>query len=222
VHAALREVRLDEMGDVVLDNEALSALQAAFASMPRGLTTEQLGQMQHTIRTGLPGRAGEQTAKIVANYHTYHLAQQRLKTDRGDEAMDPAAALVQLEELAALRRQYLGYEAANKLFGQEEAYARYTLESMRVQSLEDLPQAQKDAMQAQLKSRLATGVLPDKPSAAQTEWQHRHEIYQRERQLIMNAGLSAADEIEQVESLLRSHFRPEEIERARNYIPGSH
>ena len=71
--------------------------------------------------------------------------------------------------------------------------------------------------QEPVKSGLEPGVLPERPSADQGDFQRRFEIFRRERQVILNAGLSPTDQQEQVENLLRTHFSQEEIERVRSY-----
>ncbi|MBC7983349.1 MAG: hypothetical protein H7Y02_05770, partial [Candidatus Obscuribacterales bacterium] len=105
-----------------------------------------------------------------------------------------------------------------KLFGEEQAYARYTLESIRVQSLVGISQEEKDELQATLKQQLQPGVLPEKPSASQLEWERRYVQFQQEKQRILDAGLTEEDKQQQIERLLSTHFRAHEINAARIYI----
>lgn len=215
IRRALKDVALDDGGNVVLDGNALAQLKDAFATLETELSAAQLEELQRIIRTGLPGPAGQQAASIVADYYRYH---QALKDfDAGVVlADDLAAAAARYEQLAALRQEVFGPDVAQKLFAQEEAYARYTLETMRVQSAPGLSPEQKEHRLTQLRQSLPPGVLPEKPGP---DWERRYAAFAREKQAVLNAGLTESDKRAQIEQLLRQHFTDSEIEAARHYLP---
>lgn len=218
IHAALRKVELDEHGRVVIDDNALAALRSAFATLDATLTHAQLDELQQVIRAGLPGEGGRQAAKIVRDYHDYHVALRSFEQEFAPpDGLD--ASGVHYEQLVALRHEHLGYDTAEKLFAREQAHARYTMDSMRVQSASGLSQAQRDEMQRQLKAALPAGVLPGNPTGGDLEWKHRIDQFQHERRLILDAGLADEDAQEQIDRLMSVHFSPDEIELVRDDAP---
>ena len=114
---ALRDVRIDDAGNVVADHLTLRALQNAFGSVE--LDAGSLARVQEIIRRGLPPPAGDQVATIVGNFHNYQLAAASLSRREGGGDIESMRA--QLERLTALRHSYFGYETAEKLFGEEQA-----------------------------------------------------------------------------------------------------
>lgn len=82
----------------------------------------------------------------------------------------------------------------------------------------ELTEQQRAVMAAELTVRLPTS-MPDR--AEQLDWRRRYAQYDRERRIVLKAGLSTADEQEQIERLLNSYFRPEELNRVRAYKPES-
>lgn len=219
VHQALRTVELDANGMPVVDSRALSALQSAFADVSTRLTDADLQRLEEIIRAGLPGPGGEQVAGIVSNYYRYDIARRDIES-QVPPPQDPESMQTHYESLVALRQQHLGADVARQLFAAEEAYARFTIESMRIQATPGVSDADKERMQAELRTRLAEGVLPDKPDAREREWQQRYARFAQQRQMILNAGLPERDQREQIEQLLATHFNDRERERARNYMPG--
>lgn len=220
VHRALRDVELDANGLPVLDGKTLNILRTSFAEMKTGLSDAQVEELSRIVRSGLPGPAGEQAAKIVTDYYRYDVALRDLEAQRPPpEGL--ASMQRQLEETVALRRQYFGYDVAAKLFAQEEAYAQFTLASMRIQETPGLSEEDKQRLQADLRNNIDAGVLPDKPDARELEWQRRYAQFAREKQLVLDAGLSERDQKEQIEQLIATHFKENERERARRYIPAT-
>jgi len=218
VRQALKQVRVDEVGALVIDHDTLSALRAGFAELAGRLDEHHLARLQEIIRTGLPGAVGEQTAKLVADFHRYEAALPEFEAQYPTPA-DPAAALQHLDQLVALRQGHFGGDIAERLFGVEHAHARYTLESMRLESLNDIAPEEKAALQASLKERLPAGVLPDKPSAEQLEWERRYMQFAREKQRIESSLLPQDEQRRQIDLLYETHFREHERDRARSYVP---
>ena len=214
VHAALQHVELTDAGDVVLDHKALSALQSAFASLD--LNATQLEELQRIVRAGLPGKAGEQAATVIGDYYQYQAALKDFEAVT-EPPVDLETARDQYEQRVALRQHYLGYAAAEKLFAREQAHARFTLDSMRIQSATELPEAQRRQLQDDVTARVPAGVLSERSGAEQLEWERRHAAFERERQAILDAGMAEVDKRAQIEALLRQHFGERELEAARRY-----
>lgn len=231
VRSALRDVRLDEAGNVIVDHRALTALRDGFASIDR-LDPAQLAELQDIIRNGLPPPAGEQTATIVGNYYEYQLAAQTMLGGSAGESIGGSEA--QLERLIALRQSYFGAETAEKLFGDEQAYARFTLESMRIASDDSLPPEEKQKRQEALAQTLPASLkgesaapksenAPQAPGGAaapverRSDFQLRYAEFERQKQAILAAGLVEEEKSAQLERLLHEHFAADEIDLALRY-----
>lgn len=215
VRRRLGRIELNDAGEIVLNDSALSALRGAFATLEGRLDTASLQELEQLIRRTLPGRAGEQTAQVVGDYYRYDRALRSF--DAGAAVADDLTrASVRQEQLAALRMQYFGPEVANKLFAREQAYARYTIESMRIQAAADLSAEQKARLQARLKDGLPADVLPGSVDA---DWKRRYALFERDKQAVLSAGLTDTDKAMQIERLLEQYFRPEERAAARGYVP---
>ncbi len=146
IYEALQEVQIDENGDVVLDNKALEALNKTFKHGQVELSEEQLAALQELIQVGLPGKAGEQTARIVGDFYQYLEAKEDFNSaHRAPANQVPADATVeqQYAELRALRQTYLGQDVADKLFAQEDAGAQYMFKAREIQADPNLTPEQK-------------------------------------------------------------------------------
>lgn len=157
VYHALSQVELTEDGEVVINDKARSALESAFSRLPLDLSVAELEQLELLITQGLPGEAGVRVAHIVSSYYHYRVAEKDFNAHYlpGD---DVAGAQTHFEQQVALRQAHLGYELAEQLYGEEQAHARYTLESMRIQSDETLSEAEKAAQQTALRAALPEGL----------------------------------------------------------------
>lgn len=155
---ALGSVVLTEDGDVVVDKMALSALRAAFDTLPPDLGADDVAALQAMIRRGLPGKAGEQTAKIVGDYYGYRQALATFNAHQPTPTT-PDAERERLEQLAELRQQHLGPVVATQFFAQDEAYERYIIERRRVESNLNLSAEEKAAQHAALKQNLLNGAF---------------------------------------------------------------
>lgn len=125
VQSLLDEIKLDEDGNVVLDDHARRLLEKSILMLGRDqsqLTLELLDQM---IRASLPGHAGGQVADIFRSYYEYKSAEGELVAAL--EASSGGSGEDALDQLAQLRYGYLGYETTLKLFEEEDAYMRNVL-----------------------------------------------------------------------------------------------
>lgn len=213
LYEALQNVRIDANGDVILDGEALNALNRTLRHGAVELSEQNLADLRELIRVGLPGKAGEQTARVVTDYYQYLGAEEEFndmyETNSGEPA-DPEVFQRQYEELQALRELYLGEEVAKQLFAEADAGVRYMLDVRRIESDPALTDEEKTRELEALNTRLQNETI------AVDNWNERRASFQEERQRILDAGLSEAEKQAQVKALLEQHFEPEEREKIRH------
>jgi len=172
VAQALGNVVLDADGRIVLDRQALAALETAFNRLRGALDADDLAALQDIIRRRLPGIAGEETATIVGNYYLYRQALENFEKDQPSPAAgtDPDAEQARLQRLAALREEHFGPVVAAKFFAEEQAFSRYLLERHRLQADSSLSEQERSDRQAQLQQELEDGLLYlDEPTSPQAE-----------------------------------------------------
>ena len=221
VRDALQEVRIDDNGNVVLDHRVLTALRNGIASLGP-MDADRIAELQQVIRDGLPPPAGEQAATLVGRYYEYQLAARSLPdAGRGDLAQAEA----QLDRLVELRKAYFGEDAAEKLFGDEQAYARFTLASMQITSDPTLSPEEKEQRQQALYQQLPEHLRPvgapsePQPMELPAGFAARYAAFEREKRAILAAGLTEEDKNAQIERLLHEYFAPDEIDLALRYDP---
>jgi len=213
LYEALQNVRIDDNGDVVLDNEALEALNRSLQYGEVELNSQNLADLQELIKVGVPGKAGEQTAEIVVDYYRYLEAedefnalyeQQGSPADAGNEAYAQ-----QYEELKALRALYLGQDVAAELFATADASARYMFEAQQLEADPTLSADDKAERLKTLNDRLIDATVPV------DNWRQRYSHFLSEKQRIMEAGLADQEKKVQVERLMQQHFNPDELAKVR-------
>lgn len=210
IYDNLQAVRLDEEGDVIMDDVALRALDEALDHGELELTGADLEELQELIRIGLPGKAGEQTAGIVGDYYEFLGAKQEF------EAVYEAADTVrdfesEYEELVALRELYLGEEVARQLFAESDKEARFMLKSMALEADSSLDPEEREERQREL-ARQHYDKTPDIP-----DWDRRYQAYRQEKQYILDAGLAEEEQERQLRQLASQHFTENEIGSVERY-----
>jgi len=209
IYTALHAVKLNEDGDIIIDHDALNALNAALDPSKLKLDDEALEELQDLIRTGLPGIAGEQTAQIVADYYQYLGAKSDFNTlyeTRNNTDRDIDNYEMQYNELLALRALYLGAEVADQLFATANANSRYMFDSMKLEADTSLNEAEKKQQQAEIIERHAAQTINV------NNWNERYRAFSVDKQNIVNSSLSDDAKRDQVTSLMHQHFSHEELE----------
>jgi len=213
LYEALQNVRIDKNGDVVLDNEALEALNRTLQYGEVELNRQNLADLQELIKVGVPGKAGEQTAEIVVDYYRYLEAEDEfnaLYEQQGSTAdLSNDAYAQQYEELKALRTLYLGQEVAAELFATADASAHYMFEAQQLEADSTLSADDKAERQKTLNDRLTDATVPV------DNWRQRYNVFLTDKQRIMNAGLADQEKKAQVERLMKQHFNPDELAKVR-------
>lgn len=209
----LQSIKLDDNGRVVPDELVKEALEEGFEDLGSDLSRDALSDLQKTIRTGLPGPAGEEAAQIFQNYYQFRLAEADFnRPESNDPVASPSSAAVRQKELKNLRRNFLGEELAERLFAVEDAQAQHMFAAIEIQQNEKLTaeekQAKLNALQEKLLDRqLASGQLRPETIAAEKVQHLREkgasssEIYST-RQSILGADRAselAADDREEAQ-----------------------
>ncbi|EZH79540.1 lipase chaperone [Ectopseudomonas composti] len=203
------QLRTDAAGNLVLDlalrdyfdyflsavdHSGLDAvIEALLADAHQRLTEPALGQM-----IGLLGDYLDYKRASMA------LMQQPLEAR---QQVDPQAQLQALQSAFArmdeLRRAHFSAAAQEALFGAEQAYARYTLDSLALQQRDDLGEAQRTQMLEQLRAR-----LPD----ALRESEQRQQLALEQLQHSEQLWRDGADE-QQVREFLAMTYDPDTVQR---------
>lgn len=126
--------------------------------------------------------------------------QSRQQADPQAQLQVLQAALAQLEEL---RRGHFSAAAQEALFGAEQAYARYTLDSLALQQRDDLDAGQRAQLLEQLRERLPTALRESeqRQQLALQQLQHSEQLWR-----------DGADE-QQVREFLAMTYDPDTVQR---------
>jgi hypothetical protein len=153
VYQALANVRLDDDGNLLLDPEALIALELYFSELAPELSVTELARLQEIIRDALPGALGQDTAEVVGNYYNYRVAEVDLIQTYGEpETIEGARE--RFDHIVALREQTLGSDVAQRLFELEQIQAYYMMDSMALQFDTSLTDEEREERQQELYERL--------------------------------------------------------------------
>jgi lipase chaperone LimK len=202
IYRVVQSIKLDTNGRVVLDDSVKAALDEGFDELGPNLSADALSELQKMIRTGLPGQAGEEAARVFENYYRFRSAE--VEFSEQPVTQPPAA---HYERLVQLRRSYLGAETADKLFAVEDTQGRHMMAAIAIQTNPNLTdeekQAQQRALQEKLNDRLlAQGLLAPEEAAAEKVQRLREQgasstdIYSTRRAILGAEGardLAAAD-----------------------------
>ncbi|MEE3010382.1 MAG: lipase secretion chaperone [Alloalcanivorax venustensis] len=149
ISEALSGLQWDGQGRLQVNARVREDLDALFMARGTRLDGQQFETLRRRITAGLPDDRARQVLDVVERYYHYS----NVYRDLGDtfrylgteEEMSRG-----LRQLHNLRRDYLGADLAEALFGEEERMMRVTLENMRIQSDPALTEAQKRERQRPL------------------------------------------------------------------------
>jgi lipase chaperone LimK len=217
VYNALQKVRLDSQGNVIIDHEALIALNATLDDGSLQLDEQALRELQMIIRQGLPGNAGDDVAKIVANYYHYLEASKEFNAiyETGS-SNSPAIENTTDEhkenyrELTALRELYLGSDTSTKLFSTSDANANYMFDMLEIEQATDLSDEEKQQKRLEIVNQHAEETIDI------SNWNERHNVFLVAKQNILQASISDQQKQTQLTELMHQHFSHEEIAHVRH------
>ncbi len=140
VHDALQAVKVDENGDVVLDHAAQISLDEALERIYNQLDSDSILELQELIKKALPGKVGEQTARLVGDYNGFLQAKDefsQIHEGNNEVYREPTIASIESDqllykELQALRELHLGRDVTAQLFEVADANANFMFESMKI------------------------------------------------------------------------------------------
>jgi lipase chaperone LimK len=188
------------------------------------LAEEDLLAQSHALTTDEEAQNYEQLVKLRRSYLGHEVAE---KLYAGEELQ----ARHMLASMTLLRDPNLSDEEKQK---QQEHLQQQLNQQLASLNLLDTESAMRDRV-SQLREQGASdsdiftaraefvgaeqALTLAEADREQNQWQQRFDRFWQERQQIAQAGLSEADQQQQIESLLSSHFNGDEIERARNSRP---
>ena len=211
VRDALQEVRIDESGNIILDNTALMSLDEALERIYKQLDDTKLEKLVALIEAGLPGLAGEQTAELVENYVGFLKAKdefsqiyenQEVPAEQTVESLERDESLYQ--ELGSLRETYLGKEKADQLFKITDANANYMFDTLKISANDTLTPEERSQQLKEIQERHALATI-DIPN-----WTYRYDSFLAEKETILNAAISDDEKQNQLTALLRDRFNERE------------
>jgi len=158
IYAALESVRVDENGNLILDNLALDALNEALERYYKNIDTQALREIEEIIKDALPGKLGEQTAQLVRDYHGFLGAQDEF--NQIHQYVEGPQNVSEVErdrnlysELQALREVHLGSEVSDRLFAQNDSGARFMFDMMSIDMDTSLTPEERAIRQAAVQER---------------------------------------------------------------------
>ena len=135
--------QMDATGQLALDERTRLGVESLVAlTAPHQMHTALEAHLQ-----GLPPEAAAAARTFVGRYENYVDAQKSTYPP-GRAPLVPEEGLAELAGLQALRETHFGREAAQRMFGEEDAVARRLLELMREDPVPDAPMEDK-AVRAQ-------------------------------------------------------------------------
>ncbi len=166
-----------------------------------------LARLRAYIRHRLPPSAAAEAEHILDGYLAYKQALETLqeRVQRSDGSIDIGAVRRQMQEVQALRSQFLSAEVVTAFFGDDDAYDRYTLSRLDVlqnPGLSPLQRAQQlAALEQQLPEALRQSLTAinqyQNLEALTADWRARGGSAAELRQLRENlVGPEAADRLE--------------------------
>ena len=203
------ELKSDSAGNLQLDlalrdyfDYFLSAVdQAGLDASVEALLADAGGRLQEPALGQLVGLLGDYLEYKRASLA---LLQQPLGAHQQAQPQGQLLALQQaFDSLAQLRRSHFSPGAVEALFGAEEAYARYTLDSLALIAREDLSEQGKAAAQERLREQLPAAMRASEERQSQAQMQ----LAQSER--LWREGASE----EQVRQSLALTYDPSTVER---------
>lgn len=169
------ELTMDAAGNLVLSLRVRDYLDYFLSAAERIGLEAAVAAMVDDAGRRLREPALGQFSRLLADYMDYKRASLALMQQPLDPSQSQPQALEDaFQRLARLRREHMDAAAVEAFFGAEEAYARYTLDSLALQAREDLSGEDKaraiEALRTQLPEAMrASEVRQSEALAVQAE-----------------------------------------------------
>ena len=195
------QLRTDAAGNLLLDLAVRDYFDYFLSAVDHSGLDAVIEALLADAGRRLPEPALGQMISLLGDYLDYKRASMALMQQPLDarQQVEPQAQLQALQSAFArldeLRRAHFSAAAQEALFGAEQAYARYTLDSLAVQQRDDLGEAQRTQ-------------LPD----ALRESEQRQQLAQEQLQRSEQLWRDGADE-QQVREFLAMTYDPDTVQR---------
>ncbi|MDH1865772.1 lipase chaperone [Pseudomonas chengduensis] len=203
------QLRTDAAGNLLLDLAVRDYFDYFLSAVDHSGLDAVIEALLADAGRRLPEPALGQMISLLGDYLDYKRASMALMQQPLDarQQVEPQAQLQALQSAFArldeLRRAHFSAAAQEALFGAEQAYARYTLDSLAVQQRDDLGEAQRTQLLEQLRER-----LPD----ALRESEQRQQLALQQLQHSEQLWRDDADE-QQVREFLAMTYDPDTVQR---------
>lgn len=181
---------VDEQGQLIMSDRIRHRFEYFLSTLGELELAEVIKLIEEDIRQQLDEPAESQALQLLENYIEYKKAlialEQASEAPAMYEIQDIEAMRQRLQNMQAVRRQYLSDEAVNAFFGFDESYDEYMLSRLQILNNTQLTQQQKQAQIDSLKNS-----LPQEVRQLHKETQHISEVY-KQTQAYKDQGMSDA------------------------------
>lgn len=179
--------------------EARIALGVFVSALPAGMNLDELTGITNMLEAHINNADAEHLSDLIKGVYLIEQKEGHLMSEqRFPETMDEQLKLHQ--EMGKMREMILGKTLAKWYFD----------------GAEEEPELQAE-LQAEHDDPLSNSTEQNELMLLEEQWEARYQAYNREKQVIENAGLDQQEKQKQVEVLLAEHFKTHEIEAARIY-----
>lgn len=153
IEASLSDIMIGSDGKLQLDAKSESSLSKAEISLLHNSSDKALARVKFLITKSFIGVRGRQLSILFVKYHQYKDAERNYyKEVEGDITL--AEEYTQLENRAALQESYLGREIAQKLYGQQNAFARIMLKMRMTENNTNISDEEREKQMHHLQEKI--------------------------------------------------------------------
>lgn len=199
------ELKADSAGNLQLSLAVRDYLGYFLSAVDQAGLDAVVEVMLDDARSRLPEPAlGQFIGLLGYKRASLALMQQPLSASQQSTSADQLQVIQHaFEQLSQLRRRHFSNAAAEALFGDEEAYGRYTLENLKLMARDDLTEQGKALAQERLRAQLPEAMR------ASEERQVQAQFLQAQSEQLWREGAGE----EQVRQLLAMAYDPPTVER---------
>ena len=154
---SIEKLAFDANGNLIVDEKIKNLIEFFLLAKDVESKEQAIERLNEYLNLTLPNPANEQALTISAKYLNYKdkLQTQQFSdnTNLSDEA-NLAAINIALEERKRVRRQYLGEENSQAIFGYEESYDDFSLRRLEINANSSLSADEKNDLIAQAEQKL--------------------------------------------------------------------
>ena len=200
-------LRVDSAGHLRIDRQVRSVFDYFLSALGEEPLPVILARLHAYIHQQLPAMAAAEAIALLDQYVAYKQALAQLPTPQQTQGgqVDVSAMEQRLSMVQGLRRQYLPTQAVQAFFGEEDAYAAYSLARVRILQDASLSAAAKaselaaaeEQLPASLQASLRTADQVQNLQALTEQWRQAKGNAAQLRQIRENlVGAAAADRLD--------------------------